>query len=51
MHQTNKFECITIWLNLFADLYSEEEEMEAQDEFEVIEVAPNRYKTIFHAPQ
>ncbi|XP_055320538.1 activating signal cointegrator 1 complex subunit 1-like isoform X2 [Sitodiplosis mosellana] len=34
------------------DLYGEEnDEMEAQEEFDVVEVAPNRYKTTFHVPQ
>lgn len=33
----------------FVDLY--DEDVEVEDEFEVIEVSPNRYKTTFHVPQ
>lgn len=33
------------------DLYDEEDDIEAQEEFEVIEVSQNRYKTTFHVPQ
>lgn len=34
---------------LFLDLY--DEDVEVEDEFEVIEVSPNRYKTTFHVPE
>lgn len=36
-----------------SDLYADTEEcdLDAQDEYEVIEIAPNRYKTTFHVPQ
>lgn len=40
-------------LYLYSDLYAENEDDNAdvQDEYEVIEIAPNRYKTTFHVPQ
>lgn len=36
--------------NYFTDLYAEDDNQD-HDEFEVIEVAPNRFKTTFHVPQ
>lgn len=37
------------------DLYDENDDGEdcanAQDEYDVVEIAPNRYKTAFHVPQ
>lgn len=40
-------------LYLYSDLYAENEDDNAdvQDEYDVIEIAPNRYKTTFHVPQ
>lgn len=37
----------------FQDLYdaNDDDDVNAQDEYEVIEIAPNRYKTTFHVPQ
>ena len=36
----------------FIDLYADEDNgIEAQDEVEIVEVAPNRFKTSFHVPQ
>lgn len=38
----------------FQDMYADnddDDEANAQDEYDVIEIAPNRYKTTFHVPQ
>lgn len=46
--------CISIDSNLSTDLYAENDDddnVDCQEEYEVIEIAPNRYKTTFHVPQ
>ena len=47
----NNTDSIIIWsiLDLYAE--NEDDDMDCQEEYEVIEIAPNRFKTTFHVPQ